>query len=166
MTWPLFQWWLQPDQYPDAARLHDPVVIQTQEIDRRTSRGCQPTDRHKVVPPGKVVVPLLLAGVKQRNDLAIVRIRSVLSWPLELIAAIAGQTEVFRGRGPARDERNDMLDDHWDAHDHGAAAVGAALSIPFRNPPSQCGRDPGTPRHELWRSRNGVAAPLQQRQGI
>jgi hypothetical protein len=68
------------------------VVVQTQEIDRCTSRGCQPPDRHKVVRPGKVVVPLLLSGVKQRNDLAIERIRSVLSRALELITAIAGQT--------------------------------------------------------------------------
>jgi hypothetical protein len=139
VTWPLVQWCLQPDQYPDATCLHDPVVVQAQESDPRTSRGCQPTDRHKVLPPGKVFVPSLLSGVKQRNDVAIVRIRSVLSRPFELIAAIAGQTEVVRGRGPARGERNAMLDDHWDAHDHGAPAVGAELSIQFRDPPSKRG---------------------------
>jgi hypothetical protein len=30
VSWLLFQWRLQPDQHPDAARLHDPVVVHTQ----------------------------------------------------------------------------------------------------------------------------------------
>lgn len=106
----------------------------------------------------------LLPWMEQGSDLAVARIGRPLARSLELVAAVAGDAEVIRHRSSARDERDDVLDDHRDAHYQGAAAVRAPLAVLLRDVPPQRSRDPWAARHRLRRGGYGVAAPLEQRQ--
>ncbi len=75
--------------------------------------------------------------MKQHYELIIDRVASLLSSALKLIATVARETQVFDDRSAASDERDNMLDNHWDANNHWAAAVSAAPTIEVHNLPTK-----------------------------
>jgi hypothetical protein len=59
-----------------------------------------------------------------------------------------------------------MFNDHWDPHDHGAAAIGTTLRLTFHYLSAYSCRDATAPGQGLHIGRNSMPVPLQQRQGI
>ena len=85
---------LQSDEFPEAARLNDPVVVQTQQFNCGTTAGGEAVNNDAVTAPDKMLTPELLSRTEQGDSLTIYGICRRLSRPFELITTVAGQAEV------------------------------------------------------------------------
>ncbi|MGH8070996.1 MAG: hypothetical protein ACRERE_38340 [Candidatus Entotheonellia bacterium] len=61
-----FEWRVQPNQHPNPACLHNPVVVQAQRLDGCATTRCQPFHRVAMVTPGEMLRPTLPSWVKKR----------------------------------------------------------------------------------------------------
>ncbi len=157
---------MQPHQHPKPACLHNPVVVQAQRLNGRATTRCQPCHRVARLTPGEMLRPTLQAWVKKEGELPVSRIGRLSPRSLELVATITGEAKIVGCCGAPTHERNDMVNDHRNPHDHRAAAVCTTLRITFRYLSAHGCRDATAPGHGLRVCRNGMPVPLQKRQGI
>ncbi len=157
---------MQPNQHPKPACLYNPIVVQAQRLNGcATTRG-QPFHRVAMLTPGEMLRPTLQSWVKQEDELSVSWIGCLSPRALELVATVTGEAKIVGCRGAPTYERDDMLNDHRNPHDHRASAVRTTLCITFRYLSAYGCRDATAPGHELRICRNGMPVPLQKRQGI
>ncbi len=88
------------------------LVVEFQRDNSRPARGGQADNLRPILTPPKVLVPALLARVKQGSLLVSDRIETVRLDAFVTVAQGTGEPEVVLGGRPTRSDRDDVLNVH------------------------------------------------------
>jgi hypothetical protein len=124
---------MQPDQLPYVASADKTIIVESQRVDRRSTTCRFANDHQAILSPREMIAPTLMAGIEQPDHLPCLRIGSLKSGPLELIAPIATEAEIVDRRVPARRQRNDMIEHYRNAHRLRALAITATKTVTLSN---------------------------------
>ena len=123
----LFQRWMNAGK-ADAARLHQPVVVQVQRLNDGATAGSATDQAQAILAPGEVVAPDLGVWVEERDDGATLRFAAAQGGAFEFVAAITSQTKVGAVRSAASRQGDNVVHHHGDARQFRAAAIATAIT--------------------------------------
>ena len=123
-------WWMPTNADPSPSCCHNNLVIHPQRDDGSASSRGQTDETNARIVPCKVSIPLLLTGVKQGDNRACEGVFQFSLSPFELVAAMAGDTQVFSRRWAIFATWGNVLHDHRvTGISLGGRAIGTLVTI-------------------------------------
>jgi len=114
---------------PNASGTNQPVIVQAQYLNRGTFNRSSANNVQPICAPRKMLMPILRAGIEQRNGFAAARIGRRQPRAFEFVAAIAAQRKVMGIGRAAGGLRNNMVHHHGHADRLWAPAITASMPI-------------------------------------
>lgn len=118
--------------HPSLPGANDDLTVHVERHDGGAPCGCQTEQLAAAAIPGKVFLPPLETGVKERRPLSGQRINARSLRAFELVAPAAGETQIVERRLPTLNPGQDMIKSEWLAGGGRASlTVGAAMIVRF-----------------------------------